>query len=286
MSKADFSHRASCPVGLMDSGVGGLSVVRVLRQRLPAENLVYAADTGRMPYGPRPAPEVCRFTSQILRFLEGYGVKAAVIACNVASAASLPGLAAEFPFPIVGMIGAGARAAARATRGGRVGIIATRGTVASGEYPRALAALGVTGVWQEACPELPLLVEEGKLAGEPVLAAVRSCLEPLLARGIDTLVLGCTHFAFLAGLISRVAGPGIALVDPAEEVVRELEDLLEAQGLRRESAEPGWLKLYTSGEPERLRQMARLLLGEAAEVSRGVWMPGPQALAPERGESP
>lgn len=257
----------------MDSGVGGLSVLRVLRQRLPAEKVVYAADSGRLPYGTRPAAEVRRFTAQVLRFLAGRGVKAAVIACNTATAASLPGLEEEFPFPILGMIQAGARAAAQVTRTGRVGVIATPGTVASGEYPRALATLGVTEVDQVGCADLPLLVEDGELEGQRVLAAVARCLEPLMGRGIDTLVLGCTHLAFLSRVIGQVAGPGVLLVDPAREVVRELEEVLSARGWLSAGGS-GRVALFTSGDPDRFRRVAWRLVGETAEVFPGRWSAG------------
>lgn len=270
------------PVGLMDSGMGGLSVVRLLRRRLPAENVVYAADSGRMPYGTRPPSQVREFTSQVLRFLAGQGVKAAVIACNTATAASWPGIREEFPFPVLGMIEAGARAAARATRSGRVGVIATPGTVASGEYPRALAALGVTEVWQQGCPELPLLVEEGVLTGDRASSAVKRCLEPLLDRGIDTLVLGCTHFPFLGEVIAEVTGPGVTLVDPAEEVVEELAALLTARNCLCPGTERGWFKLFTSGDPACVGRVAGMLLGEPVEAAAGGWVPGPAQLT-ERG---
>ena len=263
------------PVGLMDSGMGGLSVVRLLRRRLPAENVVYAADSGRMPYGTRPPSQVREFTSQVLRFLAGQGIKAAVIACNTATAASWPGIREEFPFPVLGMIEAGARAAARATRSGRVGVIATPGTVASGEYPRALATLGVTEVWQQGCPELPLLVEEGVLTGDRASSAVKRCLEPLLDRGIDTLVLGCTHFPFLADVIGGVAGACVTLVDPAEEVVDELAALLSARNWLCPGAGRGWFRLFTSGDPGRVGRVAGILLGEPVEAVAGGWVPGP-----------
>lgn len=272
MSPVSSREQACRPVGLMDSGVGGLSVVRVLRRRLPAENLIYAADTGRMPYGTRPASQVREFTSGVLRFLARQEVKAAIIACNTATAACWPDIQREFAFPVLGMIQAGARAAVRATRCGRVGIIATAGTVASGEYPRALSSLGVTQVWQQGCPELPLLVEEGVLTGERALGAVTRCLQPLLDHGIDALVLGCTHFPFLSPVIREVVGPDVALVDPAEEVVRELEDLLVARGwLCRGPGGRGWLRLFTSGDPDRVREVASLLLEEKVEASPGEW---------------
>ncbi|MDI6894995.1 MAG: glutamate racemase [Bacillota bacterium] len=270
-----LEHERCRPVGLMDSGAGGLSVVRLLRRRFPAENVVYAADTGRMPYGTRPPSRVREFTSQVLRFLAGQGVKAAVIACNTATAASWPGIREEFPFPVLGMIQAGARAAARATRSGRVGIIATPGTVASGEYGRALATLGITGVWQQGCPELPLLVEEGVLTGERALSAVRRCLEPLLDRRIDTLVLGCTHFPFLSGVIGEVVGPAVTLVDPAEEVVGELGDVLSARGWLCDGTGRGWLRLFTSGDPTQVGGVAGMLLGEPVEAAAGGWVASP-----------
>lgn len=285
---SDRREQASRPLGVMDSGVGGLSVVRVLRRRFPAENVIYAADTGRLPYGERPPAQVRTFTSQVLRFLERQGVKAAVIGCNTASVAVWPGIQAEFPFPVVGMIEAGARAAARATRSGRVGVIGTHGTVASGAYPRALFSLGVTEVWQQGCPALPLLVEEGVLSGDGVRDGVARCVEPLLQRGIDTLLLACTHFAFLDPVIREVAGPDVLLVDPAEEVVRELGETLAALGWLCGDGDghvtvPGWLRLFTSGSVPRFREIAGVLLGERVEAAAGDWVDESGVGVPRRG---
>ncbi|HHY95302.1 MAG TPA: glutamate racemase, partial [Firmicutes bacterium] len=214
-------------------------MVKIMRRILPEEGILYFGDSGRLPYGTRPPEQVRSFTRQILRFLAGRGIKAAVIACNTASAASLPALAEEFPFPLLGMIQAGARAALAATHRGEVAVMATPGTVASGAYVRALVEMapGVR-VHQQGCADLPALVERGAEAAA-VEVAVRACLAPLLSLSFDVLLLGCTHFPFLRDVIRRVVGPGIALVDPAEELVDELVRVLDERGRRRATAPPG-----------------------------------------------
>jgi glutamate racemase len=225
------------PIGVFDSGVGGLTVASALSRRLPRERLLYLGDTARLPYGTKSATTVRRYTEVNLEFLEGRGVKAVVVACNTASALGLPGLAA--PVPVWGVIEPGAVRAAAATRNGRIGVIATESTVASGAYADALRRLvpGL-GIWSQACPLLVPLIEEGWL-DDPVTAEVaRRYLEPLLARGIDTLVLGCTHYPLIAPLLAEIAGEGVALVDSAAAVSDQVATELAQRGMLSDAPTP------------------------------------------------
>ncbi len=218
------------PIGVFDSGVGGLTVAAALQRRLPRERLLYLGDTARLPYGTKSAATVRRYTEVNLEFLERRGVKAVVVACNTASALGLAGLAA--PVPVWGVIEPGADRAAAATRNGRVGVIATESTVASGAYASALRRIvPELGIWSQACPLLVPLIEEGWL-DDPVTAEVaRRYLEPLLAHDIDTLVLGCTHYPLIAPLLAEIAGPGVVLVDSAAAVSDQVAAELAHRGL-------------------------------------------------------
>lgn len=216
-------------IGVFDSGIGGLTVVAALRRRLPAEPIVYLGDTARVPYGNKSPETVLRYTRRNLAFLRQRGVKAVVVACNTASALALPRLEPEVP--TWGVVGPGARRAAAVAKR-RAGVIATASTVRSDAYRRALAELRPDlEVLSHACPLFVPLVEEG-WHDDPVAEAVaRRYLAPLLAAGIDTLVLGCTHYPLLAPLLARVAGPGVTLVDSAESVADEVAAGLAERGL-------------------------------------------------------
>jgi glutamate racemase len=203
----------SRPIGVFDSGVGGLTVLKSLRQRLPQQDFLYLGDTARVPYGRKPAAMVREFAREVLQFLLAEGVEAIVIACNTASACALPELAGEAPVPVWGVIEPGVEAACRMTRSGSVGVIGTKGTVASGAYQNRLEARGLK-VWARACPMFVHLVEEG-LSGSPEAELlVRYYLEE--RPRIDTLILGCTHYPVLQEVIQRVVGPAVALVSSAE----------------------------------------------------------------------
>lgn len=251
---------SSLPIGLFDSGVGGLSVARRLAEIAPSESLLYFGDSARCPYGSRPLSEVRSIGLQILDILAVRGIKLAVVACNTSTAAGVVEAAADYPFPVLGIIEPGARLAAAATRTGRVGVIATAGTVASGAYQRALLqqnpGLQVTA---EACPPLVPLVEDGQTEGPEAEDAVAACLRPVLANRVDTLVLGCTHYPALAPVIRRIAGPGVVLVDPAEQVAREAVAWLEQHGLRRPSSGEGTRQFLTSGTSDQFIAASRAL---------------------------
>lgn len=218
------------PIGVFDSGVGGLTVLSEIRRRLPNESTIYLGDNARAPYGPRPADEVQRFTLAAVAALLAHDVKVLVVACNTATAQALPQVRAVSHVPVIGVVRPGALAVAAATRSGHVGVLATAGTVGSGAYPRAiLEARADIVVHQQACPDLVPLVEAGTLGGTEIEGAVDRYLDDLRQQdaGIDTLLLGCTHYPLLRPLIERAAGAGVAVVDSAFTTALAVEDLLD-----------------------------------------------------------
>lgn len=254
------SHR---PIGVFDSGLGGLTVFKALRARMPEEDLIYFGDTAHLPYGNKTPETVTRYSLEVARYLAGLRIKAMVVACNTASALALRAVQRALPVPVLGVIVPGSRAAAAATRNGRVGVIGTEATIASGAYTRALRHIlpGVK-VSDQACPLFVPLVETGWWRHPVTDAVAKEYLGPLKKRGIDTLILGCTHYPLLKPVLARQAGPGIQLIDSAEETARETEDLLESLRLRR-SAGKGASRFFVSDGPERFLGFARRLLGPA-----------------------
>jgi glutamate racemase len=217
------SHRRA--IGVFDSGAGGLTVLDALRRRMPHRDFVYLGDTARVPYGRKPPEMVISFAESIVDFLCGLGVEAVVVACNTASAVALPTLAERCPVPFWGVIDPGVEAATRATRTGHVGVIGTRGTIASGAYQKRLEALGLT-VWAQACPMLVHTVEEGLADSPESELLVRHYLSG--RPEIDTLILGCTHYPLLRAAIQRVVGEGVALVDSADVAAEQVSAAFEA----------------------------------------------------------
>lgn len=252
-------------IGVFDSGIGGLTVLHELRRALPDECTIYLGDVARCPYGPRPQDDVRRFAHEIARFLlERHDVKAIVVACNTASAAALDSLRAAYPsLPIIGVVEPGAHAAVAASRNGRIGVIATPGTVASGAYLHAVRAIapGVRVV-AEACPLLVPLVEAGETGGPHVEAVLRGYLTPLEAAGIDTLILGCTHYPLLRPTIGRVLAGRLAIVDSAHTTAAETVALLDRLGLRAAPGAAAPNRIYTTGSPSEFRRLAARLFGE------------------------
>jgi glutamate racemase len=254
------------PIGVFDSGVGGLTVLAELRRRLPAESTIYLGDNARAPYGPRSADEVRTFTLESVGWLLGQEVKLLVLACNTATAQALPLVRAVASVPVLGVVRPGAVAAAASTRAGHVGVIATAGTVASGAYASAVGeadpALVVT---QLACPQLVPMVEAGQLSGPVAEGAVRGYLGQLFAADaeIDTLLLGCTHYPLLRRLIEQIAGPRVAVVDSAFTTALAAEDLLDALGGRTAQAGPGANRVVTTGDVETFAAVAGTVFGAA-----------------------
>ena len=240
------------PIGVFDSGVGGLTVLDELRRRLPDESTLYLGDNARAPYGPRPADEVRRFTREAADWLLSQDVKLLVLACNTATARALPEVRAQAgTIPVVGVVRPGAVATAAATRTRRVGVIATAGTVESGAYVEAIVeADPAVSVRQQACPELVPMVEDGILGGRRAETVLRAYLEPMLAAdpSIDTLLLGCTHYPLLRQPIERIVGPGVAVVDSAFTTALAVEDLLDALGARAEPGAAAVHRVTTTGD--------------------------------------
>jgi glutamate racemase len=270
------------PIGVFDSGVGGLTVLSELRRRLPAEPTIYLGDNLRTPYGPRPADEVRTFTLECVRWLLAEDVKLLVLACNTATSRALHDVREASPVPVLGVVRPGALTAAAATRTGHVGVIATAGTVESGAYPAAIGEADPRlAVRQQACPDLVPLVEAGELEGPTAERAVQGYLGDLFGadQEIDTLLLGCTHYPLLRPLIERQAGPDVAVVDSAFTTALAAEDLLDALGTRgpADPGEPlaaGGNRIATTGDVAAFTAVAervfgaRLPLVEAAEVAR------------------
>lgn len=252
---------AQAPVGVFDSGLGGLSVLRELRALLPHEDFVYVADSGHVPYGEKSEAYIRARTHALTGFLLGHGAKLVVIACNTATAAAADSLRSRVAVPVVGMEPA-VKPAAAATRSGVVGVLATTGTLASARFAALLARFGDgVEVLTEPCPGWVDLVEHGDLASAAALANVARHVEPLLARGADTLILGCTHYPFLAPLIRAVAGPDVALIDTAGAVARRTRSLLENHGLLRGAPHAGTAAFFASGDCARLEAVAARLWG-------------------------
>ncbi len=261
---------ADLPIGVFDSGVGGLSVVRALRAALPGEDFIYLGDTARLPYGSKSAETVRRYALQAAALLTARGIKALVVACNTATAAALPELQRTLaPMPVIGVLIPGATAAVKATRTGRVAVLATEGTVRAGAYARAIAAINPqVEVHPLACPLLVALAEEGWTQGPIVEAVVAHYLAPLLAQepGPDVLVLGCTHFPVLAEVIAAQAGPGRQLVDSALTTADETLATLTRRGLLRPRREvPGSLTLLATDSVERFARVGSLFAAEAID---------------------
>ncbi|MEO7166739.1 MAG: glutamate racemase [Spartobacteria bacterium] len=251
----------SQPIGVFDSGIGGLTVVRALRELLPNETICYLGDTARVPYGGKSAATVERYSLQLTEMLLAQDCKTIVVACNTASALALPRLEEESPVPVLGVIRPGAGAALSATRNGHIGVIGTRATIRSGAYERAIQALDpAVHVSTRACPLFVPLIEEGWLEGEITERIVRQYLQPLVEDGIDTLVLGCTHYPLLRATIGRVLGEKIQLVDSAQNCAAAVSRLLEAEDLRTASTTGGGLSVALTDPPDAFLEVARKAL--------------------------
>jgi glutamate racemase len=248
------------PIGIFDSGYGGLTVARAVIDQLPHESVVYLGDTARQPYGPRPIGEVRAFALDCLDHLVEHGVKALVIACNSASAAMLRDARERYDVPVVEVILPATRRAVAATRTGRIGVVGTRATIESLAYEDAFAAAPHVELVTRACPRFVPFVELGVTGGPELTAVAHEYLEPLAAAGVDTLVLGCTHYPLLTGVISMVMGDGVTLVSSAEECAKAVYQLLAHTGGMRESGDPSY-RFLTTGSPEEFATLGRRFLG-------------------------
>ena len=253
---------SSAPIGIFDSGVGGLTVARAILDQLPNESTLYIGDTARGPYGPRPLAEVRDFALETLDFLVEQGVKALVIACNTASAAMLRDARERYSIPVIEVIQPAVRRAVAATRLGRVGVIGTRATIESRAYLDAFAAAPQLAIESIACPLFVEYVERGETSGEAITKVAREYLKPMIDADIDTLVLGCTHYPLLTGVISYVMGNGVSLVSSAEETAKDLYRVLVENDLLRGSSEkPSTHKFLATGDAKAFESLARRFLG-------------------------
>ena len=248
------------PIGIFDSGFGGLTVARSVIDQLPHESITYLGDTARQPYGPKSIAEVREYALECLDHLVAQGVKALVIACNSASAAMLRDARERYDVPVVEVILPAARRAVSATRNGRVGVICTRATAEAMAYDDAFAAAPHLELTTRACPRFVDFVEDGITGGDDLLAVAHEYLDPLTELGIDTLILGCTHYPLLTGVISYVMGDGVTLVSSAEECAKDVYRMLTSTGLMRAAGEPSYT-FATTGAPEEFESIGRRFLG-------------------------
>jgi glutamate racemase len=262
-------------IGVFDSGVGGLTVARAILDLLPHEPLVYFGDTARSPYGPRPLEEIRTFAREITAYLLDRDVKALVVACNSVEVAAIEDLAAEARIPVIGVIEPGVRAAVRSSRNGRIGVIGTEATVRSGAYERAMGDRAT--LVSAACPAFVPFVERGDTTSDELAAAAREYLRPLQDAGVDTLILGCTHYPLLSGLLQVVMGPQVVLISSAEETAKDVyAALVGGDLLRPEGGASPEHSFLCSGDPDAFLALASRFLGpEAAEVRATSVQPAP-----------
>ena len=257
----------NAPIGVMDSGVGGLTVVGELWRQLPTEQVLFYGDSARCPYGDRSPAEIARFTFRALDFLVASGAKMLVIACNTATAVCLDAARKRYPVPVIGVISPGARAAIAATSSKRVGVIGTSATVRSQSYPRALrqAHRGIR-TWSVACPGFVEIVERGAVRDESSQAFVRAALAPLEQADIDTLILGCTHYPLLAPVIGQAMGAGVRLISSAEETARDVSLWLTENRMTRIDLRAPTHRFLTSGDPGQFGAIGSQWLGRTVQA--------------------
>lgn len=252
-------------IGIFDSGVGGLTVLKEIVAKLPEENIIYLGDTARVPYGIRSAETVTRYSFENTNFLLGQEIKLLVVACNTASAISLNEVKKEYPLPIIGVLEPGARAAAAATRTRRVGVIGTEATIGSGAYEKAIKRLAPDVVVHSlACPLFVSLAEEGWTDNDVAELVAEKYLAALRGTGIDTLVLGCTHYPLLKTVITKALGASITLIDSATETAREVSGVLEKLKWKGNGQGRGLRKFYVTDSPARFEKIGKRILGDAA----------------------
>ena len=255
---------ASAPIGVFDSGVGGLTVVRELLRQLPGESILYVGDTARVPYGPKSPDTVRRYSREIADFLCEQGVKAVVVACNTATAHALESLRAELPVPVIGVVEPGARAAVAASRSRHIGVIGTAGTINSFAYERAIRAMAPDAViTSRACPLFVPLVEEGWTDHEVTRLVAREYLQPLAKAGVDTLVLGCTHYPLLKSIVGSIM-EHVRLIDSAEQTALEVRQLLAERRLLAGASSPAHRFFATDAAGQMLR-LGQRFLGDSIE---------------------
>ncbi|HAK60348.1 MAG TPA: glutamate racemase [Nitrospiraceae bacterium] len=262
-------------IGIFDSGIGGLTVVKEVVAALPDEDIIYLGDTARVPYGIRSPETVTRYSFENTRFLLAQEIKMLVVACNTASAVSLAAVQREFPLPVVGVLEPGARAAAAVTRTRRVGVIGTEATIGSGAYEKAIKAINPEiQVSSRACPLFVPLVEEGWTHGEVAMLVAGRYLAPLRERNIDTLVLGCTHYPLLKKVIGTIMGPTVTLIDSATETAKEVSGLLAERGAKKQGRGAADRKFFVTDTPARFEKAGKLFFGDSRVTAEQVRVGG------------
>jgi len=258
----DERDPAALPIGMFDSGMGGLTVLHECLVTLPSENFAYVGDTARFPYGERTREELEVYAQQLTAFLETVPVKLVVVACYSATSAALPLLQERFATPIVGVVMPGARAAVQTSRYRRIGVLATEATVASGAYPRAIHGLdGGAEVYEQACPGLVSFIEEGDVASQALADAVRGFTAPLKEKRPDVVIMGCTHYPLIAPMLQRFLGRDVTLVNPATEIALEVEGILRRQGIAQpDDDRVGSYRFYATGDVEAFRSVGARFL--------------------------
>lgn len=255
------------PIGVFDSGLGGLTVARAILERLPDEGLIYFGDTARLPYGPKSPDTVRRYSREIGTFLENEGVKAIVVACNTATAHGLTALRSELPLPVIGVIEPGARAAVGASKTGSIGVLGTAGTVRSGAYERAIRELSPSArIVSQACPLFVPLVEEGWTDHAATRLVAAEYLAPLVGADVDAVVLGCTHYPHLTDVIADVAGTRVKLVDSARETAAELGRLLRERQIEAPGGSTPRHRFIASDDPAQFLRLGARFLGRPIET--------------------
>ncbi|MFV9511103.1 glutamate racemase [Tepidibacillus sp. LV47] len=255
-------------IGILDSGVGGLTVVKEVFRQLPREKIIYFGDTARCPYGPRPAEEVKKFTLEIVDFLLTQNVKMIVIACNTATAAALNEVKKKVKIPVVGVIRPGSLAAIKHTRTGEIGVIGTEGTIQSGAYEKTLKQINPNlNITSYACPTLVPLVESGIEDETMIRQVVKEALQPILNQKMDSLILGCTHYPLISQYIQEVVGEQVKLLSSAEETAREVSTILHYQNLLNQTENHPKHLFYTTGDVDHFKQIAEKWLGRTIEVT-------------------
>ena len=270
-----MSEVKSAPIGIFDSGVGGLSVLREIRRQFPQEDLIFLADQKHVPYGPRPLAQVRQYSQAITRFMLQQDAKLIVVACNTASAAALYNLRETFPnIPFVGMEPA-VKPAAEQTQSGTVGVLATPATFQGRLYASVLERFANhVKVLQDTCPGLVTQIEMGDLDGTRTRAILESALTPMLDNGIDRVVMGCTHYPFVIPLIQDIVGPQVQVIDPAPAIARQVGRVMTMHELQTPTSAPGRVQYLTSGDPLKLSRLLAVLIGEQAPVNRIHWQDG------------
>ncbi|MDD5437366.1 MAG: glutamate racemase [Candidatus Omnitrophica bacterium] len=257
------------PIGIFDSGVGGLTVVGKIQELLPNEDLIYFGDTARVPYGTKSEETVTKFSVENIEFLMTHNVKLVIVACNTASSLSLDFLKRCFRVPIIGVIEPGAREAVSVTRNNRIGVIGTNATISSGAYEKAIKRLNPRySVFPQACPLFVPLVEEGWADNKVTKAVTEIYLEPVRKRSVDTLILGCTHYPILKKILGRVMGKDVVLVDSAREVAKEAREILDAGGLLNGSKSKGKHRFFVSDEPNRFVRIGERFLNRRIDCAK------------------